>query len=227
MFMRMIAMMAFLVSLIFQSSFASASEPAYCDAKAFLKMERGNNVPHLVRARVFQVGSLTLAGLAVGQSDARYTRTLAEQYSKYSTNEKSCTWYLNKGNAQAEEMFSHYYVSNPMFKSAKVANEYYATLHEIFSAAPTNMVDCAVDHKFVAMGCDGMKHRGPSVFAMFLAYSGCTPAHATQIANKIWGSNFVSTSTRTAIAQKGFEIGNADPKGRAALQKVMTTPLKR
>ena len=33
--------------------------------------------------------------------------------------------------------------------------------------------------------------------------------------------------TRTAIARKGYELGNANPEDRAALRKIMSTPLIR
>ncbi|HVK60126.1 MAG TPA: hypothetical protein VM432_01200 [Bdellovibrionales bacterium] len=221
--------MVAIASTVSFSAFAKRSapkvtEPAYCNYDAFKKLERGNNVPNIKRVHVFQVGQLTLAGLAVGQSQATFVRTLAEQYSKYKGSEKSCVWYYNDGNDEAAEMFNQRYVSNPIFKSEKVADEFDSVLKNIFSKDETSMLSCAQDHKFIAMGCDGQRHRGPSVFAMLLSYSGCSPESATNIANKVWGTNFVSTKTRTAIARKGWEIGNADPAGRAALQKIMTTP---
>ncbi|MES2857316.1 MAG: hypothetical protein V4692_15710 [Bdellovibrionota bacterium] len=221
--MRKFAMMALVLLTSQLGHAAAAKEPAYCDPAKFAKLERGNNVPNVQRAHVYQIGSLTLAGLAVGDSDANYVVKLAEQYSKYNSREKSCTWYFNDGNDQAAEMFHQRYVSNPALKSKKIATEYEAALKGIFSKEETNFVSCATDHKYIAMGCDGMKHRGPSVFAMILAFSGCSAKNATKIANNVWGKNFVSASTREAIAEVGFKAGNADPAGRAALQKIMTT----
>jgi hypothetical protein len=203
----------------------TSSEPSYCSVDKFVKMERANNITGLDRAHVYQVGSLTLAGLAIGFSDPVQVAKLAQQYSTYKPEEKSCTWYYNKGNGKAEAAFNWRYVSNPMMQDTKVATEYDNVLKNIFHVDGPNMVQCAVDHKFISMGCDGMRHRGPSVFAMLLAYSGCTAKSATAIANQIWGTNMVSVATREAIAQKGYEIGNRDPQGRATLQKLMLTPL--
>jgi hypothetical protein len=84
------------------------------------------------------------------------------------------------------------------------------------------MVECAVDQGYLAVGCDGMKHRGPSVFAMFLAYSGCEAKNAAKIANKIWGLDTVPENTRLGIAKAGYELGNANPAARKALQTVMS-----
>ena len=84
-----------------------------------------------------------------------------------------------------------------------------------------SFVSCAIDHGYIAMGCDGMKHRGPSVFAMLLAYSGCSAKNAATIANKLWGLNFVKEATREAIAEKAFEMGQRQPQMRAALRNVL------
>lgn len=221
--MRKIATAALVLLLAHTAHSAASKEPAYCDPAKFAKLERGNNVPNVKRAHVYQIGSLTLAGLAVGDSDSDYVVKLAEQYSRYNSREKSCTWYLNDGNDEAAQMFHQRYVTNPALKSKKIATEYETVLKNIFATDDTSFLSCAQDHKYVAFGCDGMKHRGPSVFAMFLAYSGCSAKNATKIANTIWGKNFVSSSTREAIAQKGADLGAANPAARAALQKLMTT----
>ncbi|RYZ72847.1 MAG: hypothetical protein EOP05_10595 [Proteobacteria bacterium] len=206
-----------------QSTQTSSSEPRYCTVEAFKKLERGNNIPYLDRAHVFQVGQLTLAGLGVGNSDHRYVQSLADQYGDYQAYEKSCVFYFNKGNDDAIAAFNQQYVTSPILKSKKVASKYDEVISPLIDQTAVNMLSCAEDHKFIAMGCDGMRHRGPSVFAMLLAYSGCTAENATKIANAVWGTNHVPTGTRTAIAQKGWEAGNRNPAGRARLQKLMTT----
>jgi hypothetical protein len=222
MFARSLAAAALIFSSL-TSLTALAAEPSYCSVEAFQKLERGNNVAYLDRAHVYQVGQLTLAGLGVGNSDYRYVRALAEQYGDYQAYEKSCTFYFNKGNEDAEKAFNHQYITSPILKSKKVAEKYDEVISPLLDKTTVNMLSCAENHRFIAMGCDGMRHRGPSVFAMLLAYSGCTPEHATAIVNKIWGTNHVPTGTRTAIAKTGWEAGNRNPAGRARLQKLMTT----
>lgn len=226
MFARSLATAAFLfASISALASSALAAEPSYCKLENFKKLERGNNVPYLDRAHVFQVGQLTLAGLGVGNSDHRYVQSLADQYGEFQAYEKSCTFYFNDGNDEAAKAFNHQYVTSPILKSKKVAEKYDAVITPLLDQTAVNMVSCAENHRFLAMGCDGMRHRGPSVFAMLLAYSGCTAESATKIANAVWGTNHVPTGTRTAIAQKGFEAGNRNPQGRARLQKLMTNKL--
>ena len=200
----------------------AASEPRYCDVEVFKKLERGNNIPNLDRPHVYQIGQLTLAGLGVGNSDHRYVQSLADQYGDYQAYEKSCVFYFNKGNDEAIKAFNQQYVTTPILKSKKVATEYEKIISPMLDQNSVNMLSCAVNHNFIAMGCDGMRHRGPSVLAMFLAYSGCSAEHATKIVNAVWGTNHVPTGTRTAIAQKGWEAGNRNPAGRARLQKLMT-----
>ena len=203
-------------------SMSEASEPAYCQLANFQKLERGNNVPQLERAHVYQIGKLTLAGLAVGDSDYRYVQSLAKQYGHYAPAEKSCVFYFNNGNKVAEAAFTHQYAPFPFWASPAIAIKYDAVITPLIDRTEVSMANCAEDHHFVAMGCDGMRHRGPSVFAMFLAYSGCSAEHATEIANAVWGTNHVPTKTRTAIAQKGADEGDRNPAGRARLQALMT-----
>ncbi len=202
-------------------STAQAAEPAWCDAATFSQYERGNNIPYLEREHVYQFGDLTLVGLAVGRSDYRYVQSLSQQYANTDAYEKSCTWYFHEKNDDAVKSFNHKYVSNPMLKGASAAKEFEEKISPLFLESTVNFMSCAERHGYVAMGCHGMKHRGPSVFAMFLSFSGCTPEHATKIANKVWGNNFVFTKTRTAIARKGWELGNANPEARKRLQAIM------
>ncbi|MES2963622.1 MAG: hypothetical protein V4760_07000 [Bdellovibrionota bacterium] len=213
---------AFVVLFTFTSN-ASAAEPAWCNPDTFSRYERGNNIPYLEREHVYQIGALTLAGLAVGDSDYRYVQSLADQYTNTEAYEKSCTFYFHEKNEDAVKAFNHKYVSNPMLKGTSAAKEFEQKINPLFLEGNVNFMSCAERHGYVAMGCQGMKHRGPSVFAMFLSFSGCTPEHSTKIANKVWGNNFVLTKTRTAIARKGYELGNAKPAERARLQKLMST----
>lgn len=196
-------------------------EPAFCDLKTFQSLEILATEKGLIRNHTYQIGDLRLTGLAVGKSPVASTQALANQFSRFAAAEKSCTWYFNDGSDGAAEAFNHRYVSNPSFKGTSIANEFEKVLSSSFFQDPTSFMSCALDHGYIAMGCDGQKHRGPSVFAMVLAFAGCTPQNATAIANKIWGSNGVATATREAIANKGKLLGDANPALRKQFQAVM------
>lgn len=200
------------------------SEPSWCNVETFKSFERETTTPYLKRAHTFQVGKLKLVGLGVGASDHRWTRYMAESNSKFQAYEKSCTFYFNDGNPDAITAFNQQYVSSPIFKSPSsgIAQKYEDLISPMIDKNTVNMIGCAQKHGYLAMGCDGMKHRGPSVFAMFLAYSGCSAKSATKIANEVWGNNFVPTNTRESIAQKGFEAGARNPAGRRQLQRLFS-----
>lgn len=198
----------------------ASSEPSYCALENFKKLERGNNMPYLDRAHIFQLGKVTVAGLGVGHSDSRYVEALARQYADIPRSKKSCTFYFNKGNDEAAKAFNHQYVNSPVLRGKGIADKYESLIAPLLDQTDNNMLECAEDFGFIALGCDGMRHRGPSVFAMLLAYSGCSAASSTVIANEIWGTNHVPTSTRTAIAQKGVEAGKRNPKGSARLREL-------
>ncbi len=207
--------------LTFVSIFAgAATEPRFCDPAKIEQYERGNNIPYLKRAHVYQFGKLTLAGLAVGSSDYRYVQSLAKQYGV--TDNKSCTWYFNTGNDDAKAAFNYRPLPRPWLRSPSIAKEFATRLDGVFDRSPQNFLKCARDENFIAMGCDGQKHRGPSVFAALLAYAGCTPDHAMQIANKVWGQNMVSKATRQAIAEIGAQAAAENPEAAGEMRSLMT-----
>jgi hypothetical protein len=210
-----------LVSLLVSFSANAGAEPRFCDPAKIQEYERGNNIPYLKRIHVYQFGKLTLAGLAVGNSDYRYVQSLAKQYGVQDA--KSCTWYFNTGNDDAAAAFNHIPLPRPWLRAPSIAKKYEEKLDGAFDRLPGNMLECAREEGFIAMGCDGMKHRGPSVFAALLAYAGCTPEHAMQIANKVWGTNLVAKSTRQAIAAVGETYARENPEAAAELRKIMTT----
>lgn len=196
-------------------------EPGFCDPAAFEKAEIPSATTGLLKNHAYQLGHLVLVGLAVGHSDITAIRDFSNRFSQFSTAEKNCTWYFNDGNPKAAQAFHHRYVSNPSFKGVQVADEYERVLASTFANDPTSFISCAVDHGYIAMGCDGMKHRGPSVFAMLLSFAGCSAQNSTAIANKIWGTNGVLVKTREAIAQKGKVLGDLNPTLREQLQVLM------
>lgn len=215
------------IIFLFTSGVSTAAEttiePAFCNPSAFQKTEISSAVPGLRSNHAYQLGNLVLVGLAVGKSDITAMRALSNRFSQFELAEKNCTWYFNDGNPKAAQAFHHRYVSNPSFKGSEVADEYEKVLASTFAEESTSFMSCAVDHGYIAMGCDGMKHRGPSVFAMILSFAGCSAQNSTAIANMIWGANGVAVKTREAIAEKGKVLGDLNPALRQQLQVLMTT----
>ncbi|MES2854890.1 MAG: hypothetical protein V4692_03450 [Bdellovibrionota bacterium] len=220
---RHVLKIVFGTSLVFASLFAQAAEPAFCDPTAFKKLEITQKTPGLVALHMYKVGSLHLAGLAVGNSKTPAVQQLAAMTGRnLSDREKSCTWYMNDGNREAIKAFNQRFVERPTSNIEKSVEEYERVLQSSFDKDAVNMVSCAEENQYVALGCDGMRHRGPSVFAMVLAFAGCDPTRSVQIANSIWGTNGIPTATRVALAQRAYELGSERSDSRARLQAVMT-----
>lgn len=202
------------------TSIATAAEPAYCNPKTFYSKEIKHGNTKLKRARMFQLGETKVMGVAVGDSKAEDLVDFAYKNSDAKTSDKFCTWYYNDGNEKAEAWFNWNYVSNPMWMSPSTgAKKFSSALKNEFSKDETSFLSCAQNHKYIAMGCNGQKHRGPSVFGMMLAYSGCSVNNAATIVNTIWGLNGVGKDTRLAIINEGKKFGDADPEGRRRLQQ--------
>ena len=161
--------------------------------------------------------------MAVGDSEISFVDSIAERLAQVPRSEKSCTWYMNKGNPDAEALFNHAYVPGPFpwTSKEKVADEYLEKIAPHFAENDINIVNCARKYNYVAFGCNGQKHRGPSTFAMFLAVAGCEPKNTAAIAKRIWGSNHVSSEHRTEISQRGRQLALANPAIRANLQAIM------
>lgn len=204
---------------------AKATEPAFCDPSKFSNYEMKKQVDGITRLHIYQIGNLKIAGMGVGTSDQMAVENLANELGSVPKSEKSCTWYFNEGNADAERAFVHKNLPGPYFwaNKSKVMKAYSSDLNGVFDSDPVNMVQCAEKYNYIGEGCNSQKHRGPSVFAMILSFAGCTPEHSTKIANNIWGTNHVPVSTREAIAKLAYDWGSQRPESRKRLQDVMTS----
>jgi hypothetical protein len=217
---RVLVLFLFLVS-----TQAMAGEPAWCNPKTFSKYEYALPSEGLVRAHLYKIGGLEIVGLAVGRSDIPTVQKLAQDLAHVPVaGVKSCTWYLNEGNDAASEAYNHIYLPRPYPWSGKnsMAKTYGERFGPAIAGNDVDLLGCAQDYGYVAFGCDGEKHRGPSAFAMLLSYTGCSAENANKIANQIWGLNTVPSATRKAIAQKGADLGDANPQARAAFQTLMS-----
>lgn len=198
------------------------SEPPFCDYAGLQKHQVSVDSSGLDREMAYQIGALRLVGVAVGDSDNEALKTLARKTSPaLGSAQKYCTWYFNDGDDDAKRQFTWRNVERPDSDPRKAAREYSEVLSSIFDQDSVSFLSCAQREGYVAMGCDGQKHRGPSVFAMFLSYAGCTPEHSVLIVNALWGENGIKPESRRAVAQVAYDLGKSHPEQRRKLQELM------
>jgi hypothetical protein len=208
-------LLIFLTVTFLMGSLAQAqkAEPAYCQPANFKNSEiMQQPVNNLQNAHIYKLGNTTVVGLAIGDTNASDTAKLAQHYSSVGATEKYCTWYVNEGNTEAEQAFVHEYLDKPGDDAVKYSQEYITKMAPHIDQNPINFVSCIEKRGYIAIGCNGMKHRGPSVFGMLLGYSGCSPANANAIVNQVWGLNGVKENVRVAIIQKAYDLGVAHPE---------------
>jgi hypothetical protein len=221
--MTTVLRLMFLIMLGANASVRPAqAEPSYCRPDRFFAKEIPNASGATVkRLRLFQLGEVTVAGLAVGESPVSETRNLARHFSSVSSSEKFCTWYLHEDNPEAAREFNQHYLALPIFYPPEmVADKYQKELGSSFALDPISFLSCAENFHYIALGCDGMQHRGPTAFAMLLSYSGCRPEHSVEIANDLWGVNFVPVPNRIAVARRGLKLGRANPLAAKRLTRL-------
>lgn len=214
-----------LVGIIFTFS-ASAyaeSEPAYCDVDNFRAQEIEIDSEGLSREHLYQLGAVKVLGLGILSSKTEVIKRHAMELGNAGEAEKYCTWYFNKGDDGAGEAFNHRYVGNPMWMSSdKAVREYMGKLSDIFAEDSVSILSCAERHGFFAMGCNSQRHRGPTVFGMMLAYSGCSAESSRKIVNKVWGGNFVRDKVRRKVMQAAHDLGLAQPDRSARLRELFS-----
>jgi hypothetical protein len=197
-------------------------EPAYCLPTAFVAKEIQVPSSGLNRAQGFRLGNVTVVGLGVGDSKVSSVQQLALHYvPTMGSSRKSCTFYYNDGNDGAATAFNWYNLPKPIGTDyAGMLDTYSNVLANVFDTAENNFVSCASEQRYLAMGCDGMRHRGPTVFASMLAYSGCSPEHATTIVNGVWGENGIEPQMRITIATWAHALGASHPAQSANLRQL-------
>lgn len=219
--------MRFLISLIgvglAAAGTAQAAEPRFCEPEAFLRHEVAQSSP-AKRLHLFRLGRVKLAGLGVGSSENGDVRELARENSEARGSEGFCTWYLNRKDEEAVRTFNWRYLPRPERDGTadEIAAQYERILAGAFSGDATSFLSCVEQYGYLALGCDEMKHRGPTAFAMFLSFVGCSPEHSVEIVNRRWGENGVTPATRLAVARKGEELGRRDATVRVRFQALLT-----
>lgn len=207
------------MALLFVLMFQANAQPNYCDIANFKKNEIEFNKKNLKNLHVFKFRKLLLIGLGIGDSNTESVIELVKFYAVVSKKEKYCSFYLNRGNTKASDSFNHYPVPNPKKNNfKKVEKSYEDSFSEILSS--NNLYAC-LEKGIIAMGCNSMEHRGPTVFGMLLSFSGCSPEKAAEIVNKIWGLNGVPESKRLDLIKLGYDLGNQNPKYRLYLKSLL------
>lgn len=212
------------------------AEPSYCDPALFDEKRisigafEETEKAQLYRINAFQLGKVTLVGAAVGDSKTQSLVDLALRFAPHSKEKRYCTWYLNHpregkegqpsdgkplspkdlNRKEASQTFIHRDIlKNPIEMSEDEAGqEFIKVLGPSFDQDPASFLSCAEDQHYIALGCNGMMHRGPTAFGMLLAFSGCTPSHALEITNQIWGLNGVRRKVRMKAIARAFELGS-------------------
>ena len=195
-------------------------EPAWCKPGHFAKLESLRDAEN--RTHVFKVGELVIAGLPIGNLQIETTVALAEKYSPVDSSDKYCTWFLGDQGTDRDIFFrAHHIEDNHSLNDPWIKDQYFSQLKSSFGSGPESFLYCAEKKHYIGIGCDQMHNRGPTTFAMLLAFAGCTPKHAWKITFDQWGAWSLFPFVRYQLIQKAYGLGNNRPDDRYRLQQVM------
>jgi len=223
----------------------SAQEPSYCDPGVFDEKEfslgsfEKLTEEGLVRPHAFHLGKVTLVGVGVGNSKVSALEKLARENSQTQSKSaeeklrstKYCTWYLNHPKKSpdplresAAKAFNQrdVKISPVELTEDQAVSEFMDVFQNTVDEGSVNFLSCAQNEHYIALGCNEMMHRGPTVFGMLLAFSGCTPEHALEITDQEWGLNGVKRKVRLAVIRKAFELGSAHKASRKKLAELFS-----
>jgi len=207
------------------SSATNTNEPSYCNPSTFSKFEISPpaNSSKILNLHVYRLGHVVLAGMAIGKSPTSAMEALAKSYSAKVDQVNYCTWFVGSGNSSAQKAFNYLPVPNLFTLNINnAASTFMNILGSSFFQDNNNFISCAETDGYLAVGCNEQQHRGPSVFGMILAFSGCTPEHATAIANNIWGLNGIKQEVRLSIVKAAYDYGNANHNDQAKLEQQLS-----
>lgn len=213
------ALFVLVLTALTTSTAVFAAAPEFCNLRSFEGREKPLSTTGLKRAHGYQLGQTLLIGLAVGASDNRKTQAIAKG--------KECVWYFNDGNAEATRLFNWKDLPKPTGNQGRMVQVYTEALEWMLNPSSSPFWSCLEGKKTVVLGCDGMKHRGPTMVAGLLSFLGCEAQDSVAIVNRVWGSNGISTSMRKAIAQSAKQYGDENPDLRArALARFTGSPIR-
>lgn len=205
-----------------------SGEPTYCEPKNFKQYQIPLKGVSISRLKAFQLGRVVIAGMAIGNTDAVKVKELYQKLKSSEFGDRHCTWYVNKGNNAAEKVFKHHYLPNPSgLDEIEGPQVYMKEMDAEFSSSPESFVTCADQAGYIGLGCNGQRHRGPTVFGMLLAYSGCSPQNSATIVNELWGLNGVKPEVRKEIIQAAYVKGSQQSDFRQRMQELFLSPSPR
>jgi hypothetical protein len=173
-----------------------------------IPLRDGALAKRLGRLKALQVGSVKLAGLAVGDSPLDAVLQLPGALGvTVAPEDRSCTFLMKKASSAHRKALRWFNLPDPRGRGSRAdAQKWFGIVREVFDQGQPSFLSCAEKYGFIALGCAGMRHRGPTVFAMLLAFAGCTPKRATAIAEKHW-QRHVDTSVRQGMVEVAYEHG--------------------
>lgn len=200
-----------------------ADDPPYCridnykNAKSRhpradnpIKMLKHVKKDGLHRLKVFEIGQVKLAGLAVGDSSKKdrgaRVRALSRELSQGGgsaawESKKGCVYYTTEDiKEEVAGVFNEIGIHRP--NEAPVTEPLRLTEPHL-----PQMLSCLQEQRFLALGCNGERHRGPTEFGLMLSIAGCRPEQSLEIVKKFWGSA-ISDEVRLGVYRTGYEFGS-------------------
>lgn len=227
-------LMMLLLSQTAREEPAYAEQPEFCEKQNFLSKETSLPERLVYRGHAFRVGQATLVGLAIGFSPVNEVMELARSITSGASEANGFhTWYFSSDYEFAASKFNDYDLPSPALSELKDIDR--TTLVDAFDHAftemldperPRNFINALETDSFLALGCDAERHRGPTVFGMVLAASGCSSQQAAEIVNTVWGLNTVPEDLRLEIIERASKIGDAHPLWRERLRRVLSGTLE-
>lgn len=218
--MKLLALQIFIffIGMIFGIS-AFSKEPTYCNPDTFLiRLTELSKRDGFKRGYMYQSGDVSITGVSVGGSETASLMRLAPLHSR---DKKYCTFYLNSGDEAHEQLFNHMHFPGPykFWKSStKIANEFEVRFEKILP----ELMSCMSEYGYVAMGCNGQKHRGPLAYGMLLTFSGCSVESASEIIIRVWGkSKIIESKVRRKVLERGVKLRAKYPEMSKQLQEMM------
>lgn len=185
--------------------------------------ESVHNYSDIKRLHLYKLGAVVFAGMGIGVSPTEKMKSLAQEYSRHIDQNAYCTWYVGTRNSSAASSFNHFPMPGLFtFFPKKMAKTYIEKLGPTFFKNKNSFLSCAKERGYIALGCDHQMHRGPTFFAMVLAFSGCSAENSVKIVNKIWGLNGVFPQVRLEIVKAAYEYGQKNPIPQKQLSELFS-----
>jgi hypothetical protein len=181
------------------------------------------------KTRLFELGKTRILTLPICKSgrtpaDLRAIAASAQVGSGQPLAPDACTFNLTEDcedDPRGRPPFSSYSLKKPSKKfngenGRERREEFFNTILPAFKGQGATFLKCA-RQGFIALGCGGMVHRGPTVVGMLLAYSGCRPESALKATRAYWGDD-VNDETRLTLYKMAYD--SSTPAERVEMQSL-------